>query len=148
MSKIMMKNVSTATVVVVDPDISFRRVLAPGRAVPLTEEQYENLCFNTGFNNLVRGHYLKIDGVAEGQELIPEKEKVFDTKEIERMLVEGDVTAFAKFIPTAASAEKNSVIKLAVDHKITNNGIVALIKKYCDVDVIQAINMRHLAEEN
>lgn len=147
MSKITIKNVSTATVVVIDPDIGFRRILAPNRSVPITEEQYENLTFNAGFNNLVRGHYIKIEGVPEGQELIPEEEHVFDTKEIERMLVEHDVTAFAKFIPTAAPSERETVVKLAVENGITDNGIIALIKKYCDVDVIQAISMKHQAEE-
>ena len=63
------------------------------------------------------------------------------------MLVKGDVTAFAKFIPNATEAEKESAVTLAVEHKITNAGIVALIKKYCDVDVIKAIAAKHDAEE-
>jgi len=63
------------------------------------------------------------------------------------MLVSGDVTKFAKFIPKATAAEKESAVTLAVEHKITNTGIVALIKKYCDVDVIEAINVKHQSEE-
>jgi hypothetical protein len=61
--------------------------------------------------------------------------------------MENDVTAFAKFIPKATDAEKVSAVTLAVEHKVTNAGIVALIKKYCDVDVINAIAMKHDAEE-
>lgn len=63
------------------------------------------------------------------------------------MLVNNDVTAFARFIPHATEAEKESVVNLAVAYKITNAGIVALIKKYCDVDVISAIAIKHDAEE-
>jgi hypothetical protein len=63
------------------------------------------------------------------------------------MLTSGNVTAFAKFIPKATAAEKESAVTLAVEHKITNAGIVALIKKYCDVDIINAINVKHEAEE-
>mgnify|MGYP006896772291 CR=1 FL=1 len=72
---------------------------------------------------------------------------VVEASEIEKMLVDGNVTAFAKFIPKATSAEKESAVTLAVEHKITNSGIVALIKKYCDVDVIEAINVKHQSEE-
>ena len=63
------------------------------------------------------------------------------------MLLENDVTKFAKFIPNATEAEKESAVTLAVEHKITNAGIVALIKKYCDVDIINAISIKHDAEE-
>ena len=63
------------------------------------------------------------------------------------MLDNADVTAFAKFIPHATSAEKESAVQLAVDKGITNGAIVALLKKYCGVDVISAINAKHQAEE-
>jgi hypothetical protein len=57
------------------------------------------------------------------------------------------VTAFAKFIPNATEAEKESAVTLAVKHKVTNPGITALIKKYCGIDVINAIAVNHEAEE-
>jgi len=63
------------------------------------------------------------------------------------MLDKSDITAFAKFIPTATEAEKDSVVQLAVDKGITHSGFVALIKKYCDVDIINAINVKHQSEE-
>jgi len=63
------------------------------------------------------------------------------------MLLDNDVTAFARFIPNATEAEKESAVTLAVEHKITNSGIIALIKKYCDIDVIDAIAKKHDAEE-
>jgi ABC-type nitrate/sulfonate/bicarbonate transport system substrate-binding protein len=95
---------------------------------------------------LVNGHYLKIEGLDE-EKAVEIVENVVEASEIEKMLVDGNVTAFAKFIPNATSAEKESAVKLAVEHKITNSGIVALIKKYCDVDVINAIAAKHDAEE-
>ena len=55
--------------------------------------------------------------------------------------------ANTSFIPNATDAEKESTVNLAVEHKITNSGIVGLIKKYCGVDVIQAIAVKHDAEE-
>ena len=120
--------------------------MVPGRAVPVSQEDYEEMTFDPGFMALVNGHFLKIEGVAEEQQ-VADVGPVFEASKIEKMLMENNVTAFAKFIPTATQAEKESAVALAVEHKITNSGIVALIKKYCDVDVINAIAVKHDAEE-
>lgn len=143
---IKIKNISTSLVSLYEPSIRFNRELMPGRVIPVTDEEYEELSFDTGFMALVNGHYLKIEGLEE-EKAVEIVENVVEASEIEKMLVDGNVTAFAKFIPNATSAEKESAVKLAVEHKITNSGIVALIKKYCDVDVINAIAAKHDAEE-
>ena len=41
MSKIQVKNVSSATVVITAPDVRLRRELVPGRIVPLTQEEID-----------------------------------------------------------------------------------------------------------
>ena len=143
---ITIKNISTSLVSLYFPAIRFNRELMPGREIPVSQEEYEELTFDTGFMSLVNGHYLKITGVEEEQQ-VEVVENVFEASEIENMLVKGDVTAFAKFIPHATDAEKESAVTLAVEHKITNAGIVALIKRYCDIDVIKAIAAKHDAEE-
>ena len=143
---IKIKNVSTSLISLYLPAIRFNRELMPGREIPVSQEEYEELTFDPGFMSLVNGHYIKITGVEEEQQ-VEVVENVFEASEIEKMLVKGDVTAFAKFIPHATDAEKESAVTLAVEHKITNAGIVALIKRYCDVDVIQAIAVKHDAEE-
>ena len=143
---IRLKNVSTSLVSLYAPAVKLNRELTPGRVIPLTEEEYEELTFDPGFMALVRGHYLKIMGV-EKEKQVEVVENIVEASEIEQMLVKGDVTAFARFIPKATDAEKESAVTLAVEHKITNAGIVALIKKYCGVDVINAINVKHQSEE-
>jgi hypothetical protein len=143
---IRIKNVSTSLVSLYVPSIRLNRELTPGRAIPVSEEEYEELTFDPGFMALVNGHYVVIEGVEEGRQVV-ETGPVFEASKIEKMLLESNVTAFAKFIPTATEAEKESAVTLAVEHKITNAGIVALIKKYCDVDIINAISMKHDAEE-
>lgn len=143
---IRIKNVSTSLVSLYVPSIRFNRELTPGRAIPITEEEYEELTFDPGFMALVNGHYIVINGVPEEQQ-VANVGPVFEASAIQKMLLDGDVTAFAKFIPKATEAEKESAVTLAVEHKITHAGIVALINKYCGVDVINAINMKHDAEE-
>ena len=143
---IKIKNASTSVVSLYVPAIKLNRELIPGRTIPISEEEYEELTFDPGFMALVNGHYLVIEGIREEQK-VADVGPVFDASHIEKMLVNNDVTAFANFIPKATDAEKESAVTLAVEHKITNSGIVALIKKYCDVDIINAINMQHDAEE-
>ena len=122
------------------------RELTPGRRIPVSKEEYEELTFDPGFMALVRGHYIAVEGVEE-EDAVENVGTVIDQKAIEQMLIKNDVTAFAKFIPTATAAEKESAVNLAIQHKVTNNAIVALIKKYCDVDIINAISVAHEAEE-
>ncbi len=143
---IKIKNVSTSLVSLYVPAIKLNRELTPGRAIPVSDEEYEELTFDAGFMALVNGHYIVIEGV-EADQQVADVGPVFEASKINDMLLKGDVTAFAKFIPNATEAEKESAVTLAVEHKITNGGIVALIKKYCDVDVIQAIAAKHDAEE-
>ena len=143
---IKIKNVSTSLVSLYVPAIKLNRELTPGRAIPVSDEEYEELTFDAGFMALVNGHYIVIEGV-EADQQVAEVGPVFEASKINDMLLKGDVTAFAKFIPNATEAEKESAVTLAVEHKITNQGIVALIKKYCGIDVISAIAAKHDAEE-
>ena len=143
---IRLKNVSTSRISLYAPSVRLNRMLEPGRIVPVSQEEYEELTFDPGFMALVNGHYIKIEGIEEEKqvELVG---NVVEASAIQKMLLENDVTKFAKFIPQATEAEKDAAVTLAVEHKITNSGIVALIKKYCDVDIINAIAMKHDAEE-
>lgn len=143
---IKIKNVSTSRISLFAPSVRLNRMLDPGRVIPLSQEEYEELTFDPGFMALVNGHYLKVEGVEEDRQ-VEVINNVVEASAIEKMLMENDVTKFAKFIPNATEAERESAVTLAVEHKITNAGIVALIKKYCDVDVINAIAMKHDAEE-
>ncbi len=148
MSQITMRNISNGIVVVVLPDGSFRRQMTPGRIVTLTRAQYDDLMYDPGFTTLVRGHYIAIDGIAEDKQVETTDSPIFDTIAIAKMLDALDVPAFAKFINSAKQGEKEAAVQLAIEKGITNPGITALIKQKCGVDVIKAINMRHLAEED
>ena len=134
---IRIKNVSTSLVSLYAPTIRLNRDLTPGRSIPLSQEEYEELTFDPGFMALINGHYIVLEGVDEERQ-VAEVGKVYPATEIAKMLQAGDVSAFAKFITNATDSEKESAVTLAVDYKITNTGIVTLIKKYCDVDVIDA----------
>lgn len=143
---ITVKNVSSATVVLTIPELRFHKTLVPGRAIPVSQEEYDTMMFDPGINTMITNHFIVFFGVEDApQEEL--QEKVFDPATIKAMLEKQDITNFAKFIQTAAPAEKDTVVKLAVDLGITNSGFVTLIKKYCDVDIISAINTKHLVEE-
>lgn len=150
MARITIKNVSTSTVTIIDENITprYRVVLAPGREVPIKRENYESLTFDGGFNNLVAAHFIKINGLTDDNavELI-DNSKVYDVATIENFFDKKDYAGFAKFLPTATMAEKDTVVELATKKGITDHGFTVLIQKYCGVDVINANLLRHQAEE-
>lgn len=146
MSKITMKNISSGTVIVAVPDISFRRELLPNRVVPVTQDEYNSLVFDPGVDALIQGHYIKFDGVEEDEAPVTAS-PIYEASNIKKMLEDEDVAAFTRFLPKATEAEKESVIKLATDLKVTNNAFIALIKKYCGVDIMSAINIQHQLSE-
>ncbi len=145
MGKITLKNISTATVNVISD--SFHREFAPGREVPITQEIYDDLMFDPGFNNLLLGHYIVVNGIAEEEAVTTANQPAYDFNTINKMFDTKDYASFAKFLPSATVAEKESVIEIAVKKGITDNGFTSLIKKYCDVDIVSAINQQHLVDE-
>lgn len=146
MDKVTIKNVSYATVSLYVPEIKFNRTLAPNRTIAIDKDTYDELTFDSGFAALVRNHYIAVSGVEE-DEAVEVVKNVYDVQAISDMLESKNITAFANFIPTAAPAEKETAVQLAVEKGITHPGFVELIKKYCDRDIISLINMKHQAEE-
>ena len=145
MDKITIKNICNATVALFVPDAKLSRELPSGRTINVDRETYEALTFDQGFNNLVNLHYLQVIGLEEDE--VKVEGDVVSKEQIDRMLDTLDITAFAKFIPNAAPAEKETVVELAVEKKITHSGFVSLIKKYCGRDVMDLINTKHQEED-
>lgn len=144
---ITIKNVSSSDVSIWLPGVNFNRTFTPGRTVTITQDIYDELCNDPGTLALIRGHYIKVDGVKEDDKVEEETSPVFDVAAIAKMFDTNDIAGFARFIPNATVAEKETVVRLAVDKGITSPAFTMLIKKYCDVDIISAINMKHQAEE-
>lgn len=144
MDQVSIKNVSSATVVLSVPELKFRRELVPGRTIYVSKEDYKELSFDPGIIGLIDDHYIVVS--TEEEEKV-ETKPVYEASKIAEILDKLDTTAFAKFLPGAAPAEKDTVVKLAVEKGITHPAFVQLIKKYCDVDIIAAINRQHQLEE-
>lgn len=147
MNRITVKNISSGTVVLSVPEINFNRSLAPGRVIPITQEQYDDLLFDPGVQVLTRAGYIKFFGVAEGSELEVNEASIKERSEIEEMMAKRDIVAFAKYIPNASPAAKDVIVSYAVNNNVVDNAFTALIKKYCDVDVISAISIKRQSEE-
>ena len=145
MDKVTLKNISSARVIISLPDSRFlRRDLMPGRSVAVEREEYDELMNDPGFDGLLKDHYIRVSGLEEEDIVATSAENTaLDVSEISKMLDSLDVTAFAKFIPHAAQAEKDTVVKLAVEKNIVHPAFVKLIQQYCDVDIMNAINVQH-----
>lgn len=149
MGKITVKNVSSSKIVLLADGGRFRRELMPTRVCPLTRTDYENLMAEPGVNVLVDGHYIEFSGVEEEDAVndMSAQTRVYSRDEIKTMLVNRDIAAFIKFLPNARAAEKESVVTLATELNITDPAFIGPINKYCGVDIIQAISVKHQLEE-
>lgn len=145
MGKINIKNVSSSRVSLYVPECHIQRELMPRQFFNVDREVYDEMILNQGVEALIKEHYLVVSGLEEDETPVNDT-PVVTADEIAKMFDDVNITAFASFIPNAAPAEKDAVVDLAVEKKITHAGFVSLIKKYCGRDVIELINMRHQEE--
>ena len=145
MSKVNIKNISSAKISLYMPEVHVQRELLPGQGFNVEREVYDDLILDQGVEALINGHYITVSGLEE-DEIPAETKNAVSAAEIAKMFDDLDVSTFAKFIPNAAPAEKEAVVDLAVSKRITHPGFTTLIKKYCGRDVIELINMKHQEE--
>ena len=145
-NKITIKNISTTTVCIIGEN-KFRRELVPGREIAIPRAVYDELMYDSGFNNLLAAHFIRVTGVAEDEAPVLQSERIYDAEKIAEILKTKNYTELASLLPTATIAEKDSLVELAIKNDIVDNGVNTLIKKYCGVDVISAINQKHQAME-
>lgn len=146
---IKVKNISNYTIYVIAADYNFHRKLNPGREISVAQEVYDELTFDLGFEKLVRGGALKVTGVNEEvSEVIDVPFETYAPADIKKMFEDKDYVNFTKMIPNASPATKETIVAVAVDMRISDKAFVELIKKYCDVNIIEAISVQVQAEEN
>ena len=126
---IKVKNISNYTIYVIAADYNFHRKLNPGREISVTQEVYDELTFDLGFEKLVRGGALKVTGVdAEVSEVIEVPYETLTPAEIKKIFEEKDYAKFTKAIQNASPATKESIVAVAVDNRISDNAFISLIK--------------------
>ena len=147
-NKITVKNVSSGKIVLLADGGRFRRELMPGRICPITRTDYENLMYEPGVNVLVNNHAIQFFGVSDEEAVndTSAQTTVYSADQIKKMLVDKDIATFINFIPTARAAEKDAVVEYATELNITDPAFVGAINKYCNIDLIQAISIRHQSE--
>ena len=143
---IKVKNIGSSNLTIICPDLKFRRKLPAGREIPVAKDIYDELCYDTGFQSMVKFGMLKVNGAEiEDAEVIETEYEALSADEIREIFEKKDITKFAKIIPNAAPATKDSIVKLATEMRIVDAAFVTLINKYCNVNVMDAISAQ--AEE-
>lgn len=143
---IRVKNIGSSMVTLIAPDYKFRRKLAPGRELPIQDEVYDELTFDPGFQTMVKIGFVQVSGVdTEKSEVIEvEKNNILTREEIVKMFEENNITNFAKIIPHASDATKESIVSVAMEKRAVAPAFSSLIKKYCGVDLIQALSTQEV----
>lgn len=137
---IKVKNISSSNVTLICAPYRFRRPLQPSREISLTREIYDELSFDPGFQTMVEMGILRVIGAEEEDAAVIESPKtVMSREEIKELFNKKDYAGFAKVIQDASPATKESIVALAVEMRIVENGFVSLINKYCNVNILDAI---------
>lgn len=135
-------NISSEGLTIIANESNFRCELAPGRKVAIPEQAYGQLAYDVGFQAMVSMGYLRIEGSPEIETVfeVPEVVKEgYDDKKIEQIMRERDITKFAQLIPKATPAMRSAFVKYAVKYSVVDSAFAMLLKKYCDVDILEAI---------
>ena len=137
---IKVKNISASTATLVCRDLRFRRSLAPGREISISREVYDELSFDVGFETMIRWGIIRVSGAEEeGAEIIVSDKKALSVDEINEIFEAKDYAKFAQVIKEASPATKESIIAIAVEKRIIDNGFAGLINKYCGISLLDAI---------
>ena len=145
---IKIKNIRNYTLYVIAPDFKYHRKLMPNREVSVAQEIYDELTFDSGFEKLVRNGSLKVTGVDENiSEVIEVPFETLSPAEIKEIYDKKDYAKFTKVIQKASPATKESMAQIAIEQRISDGAFVSLIKKYCDINVIEAISIQVQSSE-
>lgn len=153
MDKVILKNAGNGTLCLSYPNqnIKFRAVLLPNREVSISREDYEDILYDAGTLELIQnGALLVIEGEKKTrtlEEAIVEDKKdadgiVLSREEVINLLQNGTIAQFTTAIRTASSATRESIGQVAVELAIADGAHTELIKKYCGIDVIKALNLK------
>ena len=93
---IQIKNISSSTMNIICTDFKFRRKLPVGREIPVAKEIYDELCYDTGFQSMVKFGMLKISGPEiEEAEVIETDYTVLSADETTDIFHQYDTSTFA-----------------------------------------------------
>lgn len=143
MSKVKIKNTSTYQVSIILDNVRYRRDLKPGQTTTLPDEAVvEEFNYDTGCRNYVKSGFLQVITDDESViEALPEAPADIEL-DVYALLTKGTVSQLEAALRTGSPALKERVIDVAIKNSIVDAARVMLIKKYCDVDVLQALNIQ------
>ena len=90
---IKVKNIGSSNLTIICPDLKFRRKLPAGREIPVAKDIYDELCYDTGFQAMVKYGMLKITGAEiEDAEVIETEYEALSADEIREIFEKKDIT--------------------------------------------------------
>ena len=142
MSKVQIKNTSGYRISIILDNVRYRRDLNPGQETVIPEDVFEEFNFDNGCRNYMRNGFLKVitDDV-EIKEQLPEIPEDVDM-DADDVVTNKSIAEFTAILKNASPAMKEKIVAAAIKNSTMDAPKVALIKNYCNVDVLQALNLQ------
>lgn len=142
MSKVKIKNTSGYRISIILDNVRYRRDLNPGQETVIPEDVFEEFNFDNGCRNYMRNGFLKV--IAEDVEIkeqLPEIPEDVDM-DADDVVTNKSIAEFTAILKNASPAMKEKIVAAAIKNSTMDAPKVALIKNYCNVDVLQALNLQ------
>lgn len=142
MSKVKIKNTSGYRISIILDNVRYRRDLNPGQETVIPEDVFEEFNFDNGCRNYMRNGFLKvITEDVEIKEQLPEIPEDVDM-DADDVVTNKSIAEFTAILKNASPAMKEKIVAAAIKNSTMDAPKVALIKNYCNVDVLQALNLQ------
>lgn len=157
----VIKNTSGFSILLSYPNAKARFDLTPNRQVSISEAVFEEMKYDAGTEDLLRYgviQFITEDGQKKTlEELLnptPNTENVSEIEdktdgkivlskeEVIKLLQEGTIAQFTKTVKNASAATLETIGQMAIELSVADGARTELIKKYCGIDVLQALNYK------
>lgn len=147
-NKVQIKNLSSYGVTINLPNVRFRRSLNPYQSCTLPEDVFEEFNYDSGCREMVRAGAIKV--ITEDPEI---KEQIVEVPavvevDIKELLTEKTVSELNNVLKEASANLRSRIAEEAINLSVADLPRVTLIKKYCNVDVVEAISLQRSVENN
>ena len=145
--KVKVTNASSNAILIVLPDIRFKRTWNPKATISVSLEVMREAIFDKGFKHFLDVGSLYIESEEVRVELGLQEEggpapvRVLNKSQMLKLLKADPISEFKKTMESLSREQCTSIADLAVDDKYLDVPKAKIIKECCGIDIIKAVQL-------
>jgi len=145
--KIKVKNESSHAILIVLPDLRFKRTWSPGASISVTLEVLREAVFDKGFKHFLDAGSLYIESEEARIELGlqeeggPAPKKALNKSQMLKLLKADPLEVFKKTMESFSREQCTAIADLAIEDKYLDVSKAKIIKDTSGIDIIKAVQL-------